>query len=140
MEHLQSIQQQALAEIEKADSIAALDQVRVQFLGKKGLITGQLKTLGSMDPQQKKTAGAEINQVKELVQTAIKQRQETLAEQALEQQLASEQIDVTLPGRASGVGGLHPISRTLERVESFFAAMGFEVKDGPEIEDDFHNF
>ncbi len=140
MEHLQSIQQQALAEIEKADSIAALDQVRVQFLGKKGLITGQLKTLGSMDPQQKKTAGAEINQVKERVQTAIKQRQETLAEQALEQQLASEQIDVTLPGRASGVGGLHPISRTLERVESFFAAMGFEVKDGPEIEDDFHNF
>ncbi|MGB3622764.1 phenylalanine--tRNA ligase subunit alpha [Ketobacter sp. MCCC 1A13808] len=140
MEHLQSIQQQALAEIESADSVAQLDQVRVQYLGKKGLITSQLKTLGTLAPDQRKAAGAEINQVKEQVQTAIKARQDALAEKALLEQLASEQVDVTLPGRNSGAGGLHPVSRTLERVESFFASMGFEVKDGPEIEDDFHNF
>lgn len=140
MEHLQNIQQEALAEVEKADTVAALDQVRVQFLGKKGRITEQLKTLGKLAPEQRKEAGAQINKVKEQVQVAIKARQTVLEEQVLQQQLASEQIDVTLPGRQGVVGGLHPVTRTLQRVESFFAAMGFEVKSGPEIEDDFHNF
>lgn len=140
MENLQSILQQALAAIEQADSVAGLDQVRVQYLGKKGEITGQLKTLGKLAPEERKAAGAEINAVKEQVQSAIKARQSLLEEQALQQQLASESIDVTLAGRGVSAGGLHPVSRTLQRIQSFFANMGFQVVEGPEIEDDFHNF
>lgn len=140
MENLQSILQLALSAVEQAGSVASLDQVRVQYLGKKGEITGQLKTLGKLAPEERKAAGAKINQVKEQVQTAIKNRQFMLEEQALQQQLASESVDVTLPGRDALMGGLHPVSRTMERIESFFATMGFEVVEGPEIEDDFHNF
>ncbi|AUM11528.1 phenylalanine--tRNA ligase subunit alpha [Ketobacter alkanivorans] len=140
MENLQSILQQALAAVEQADSVAGLDQVRVQYLGKKGEITGQLKTLGKLAPEERKAAGAEINAVKEQVQNAIKARQCLLEEQALQQQLASESIDVTLSGRGGSAGGLHPVSRTLQRIQSFFANMGFQVVEGPEIEDDFHNF
>jgi len=140
MDNLQSILQQALAAVEQAESLANLDQVRVQYLGKKGEITDQLKALGKLDPEQRKSVGAEINKVKEQVQEAIKTRQVWLEEQALNQQLSSESIDVTLAGRDAGVGGLHPVTRTLQRVESFFANMGFQVVEGPEIEDDFHNF
>lgn len=140
MENLQSILENALSAVEQADSVQSLDQVRVQYLGKKGEITGQLKTLGKLEPDQRKAAGAEINKVKMQVQDAIKFKQSQLEQAALEAQLASESIDVTLPGRSAGQGGLHPVTRTLERVESFFANMGFEVIEGPEIEDDFHNF
>lgn len=140
MENLQSILQQALAAVEQAESVASLDQVRVQYLGKKGEITGQLKTLGKLAPEERKAAGAKINQVKEQVQDAIKARQEFLQEQAMQQQLASESIDVTLAGRGGMVGGLHPVTRTMQRIQSFFASMGFQVVEGPEIEDDFHNF
>ena len=140
MENLQSILENALSAVEQADSVQSLDQVRVQYLGKKGEITGQLKTLGKLEPDQRKAAGAEINKVKMQVQDAIKSKQSQLEQAALEAQLASESIDVTLPGRSAGQGGLHPVTRTLERVESFFANMGFEVIEGPEIEDDFHNF
>ncbi|MBA56001.1 MAG: phenylalanine--tRNA ligase subunit alpha [Pseudomonadales bacterium] len=140
MENLQTLLEQALAAVEHADSVAGLDQVRVQYLGKKGEITGQLKTLGKLAPEERKAAGAQINQVKEQVQDAIKTRQSFLEEQALQQQLSSEAIDVTLAGRSGVVGGLHPVSRTMERIESFFSTMGFQVVEGPEIEDDFHNF
>ena len=140
MENLQTLLEQALAAVEHADSVAGLDQVRVQYLGKKGEITGQLKTLGKLAPEERKAAGAQINQVKEQVQDAIKARQAFLEEQALHQQLSSETIDVTLSGRSGVVGGLHPVSRTMERIESFFSTMGFQVVEGPEIEDDFHNF
>ncbi|MDY6919163.1 MAG: phenylalanine--tRNA ligase subunit alpha [Pseudomonadota bacterium] len=140
MDNLQTILEHALAAVAGADDLAGLDQVRVQYLGKKGEITGQLKTLGKLAPEQRKAAGAEINRVKEQVQEAIRQRQEDLAARALEQQLASETIDVTLAGRQRTVGGLHPVSKTLQRIERFFAGMGFSVVEGPEIEDDFHNF
>lgn len=140
MENLQTLLQQALTAVEQSDSVQGLDQVRVQYLGKKGEITGQLKTLGKLEPEKRKAAGAEINKVKGQVQEAIKDKQSALESAALEAQLASESIDVTLPGRNATGGGLHPVSRTLHRVESFFANMGFEVVEGPEIEDDFHNF
>ena len=140
MENLQSLLQQALAAVEQSDSAQSLDQVRVQYLGKKGEITGQLKTLGKLEPDQRKAAGAEINKVKEQVQGAIKAKQTALESAALQAQLASESIDVTLPGRNATAGGLHPVSRTMQRIESFFANMGFDVVEGPEIEDDFHNF
>lgn len=140
MENLQSLLQQALAAVEQSDSAQSLDQVRVQYLGKKGEITGQLKTLGKLEPNQRKAAGAEINKVKEQVQGAIKAKQTALESAALQAQLASESIDVTLPGRNATAGGLHPVSRTMQRIESFFANMGFDVVEGPEIEDDFHNF
>ncbi|HAG93494.1 MAG: phenylalanine--tRNA ligase subunit alpha [Pseudomonadales bacterium] len=140
MENLQSILQQALAAVANAESVAGLDQVRVHYLGKKGEITGQLKTLGKLAPEERKAAGADINRVKEQVQEAIKDRQAFLQDQAMQQQLASESIDVTLAGRNGAVGGLHPVTRTLQRIETFFASMGFQVVEGPEIEDDFHNF
>ena len=140
MENLQSLLQHALAAVEQSDSAQSLDQVRVQYLGKKGEITGQLKTLGKLEPDQRKAAGAEINKVKERVQGAIKAKQAALESAALQAQLASESIDVTLPGRNATAGGLHPVSRTMQRIESFFANMGFDVVEGPEIEDDFHNF
>ena len=140
MENLQSILQQALAAVANAESVAGLDQVRVHYLGKKGEITGQLKTLGKLAPEERKAAGADINRVKEQVQEAIKDRQAFLQDQAMQQQLASESIDVTLAGRNGAVGGLHPVTRTLLRIETFFASMGFQVVEGPEIEDDFHNF
>lgn len=140
MENLQSILQQALSAVAQAESLPGLDQVRVQYLGKKGEITGQLKTLGKLAPEQRKAAGAEINKVKEQVLLAIKDRHSVLENAELERQLASETLDVSLPGRAAVQGGLHPITRTLERVQSFFATLGFDVVEGPEIEDDFHNF
>ena len=140
MENLQSILQQALAAVANAESVAGLDQVRVHYLGKKGEITGQLKTLGKLAPEERKAAGADINRVKEQVQEAIKDRQAFLQDQAMQQQLASESIDVTLAGRNGAVGGLHPVTRTLQHIETFFASMGFQVVEGPEIEDDFHNF
>ncbi len=140
MDNLQNILQQALAAVEQAQSVSALDQVRVQFLGKKGEITGQLKTLGKLAPEDRKAAGAEINRVKEQAVEAIKARQVLLENEALHSQLAAERVDVTLPGRQASVGGLHPISKTLTRIESFFANLGFQVAEGPEVEDDFHNF
>lgn len=140
MDNLQAILQQALSAVAQADSVAALDQVRVQYLGKKGEITEQLKNLGKLPPDQRPAAGAEINRAKEAVQNALKERQALMESTALAQQLASEQVDVTLPGRQSGRGGLHPVTRTMQRIESFFASMGFQVVEGPEIEDDYHNF
>ncbi|HVL01745.1 MAG TPA: phenylalanine--tRNA ligase subunit alpha, partial [Dongiaceae bacterium] len=140
MDNLQTLLQQALSAVAQADSVAALDQVRVQYLGKKGEITDQLKNLGKLAPDQRPAAGAEINRAKEAVQTALKERQSLLENAALDQQLASERVDVTLPGRSGGLGGLHPVTRTLQRIESFFANMGFQVVEGPEIEDDYHNF
>jgi len=140
MDNLQTLLQQALSAVAQADSVAALDQVRVQYLGKKGEITDQLKNLGKLAPDQRPAAGAEINRAKEAVQTALKERQSLLENAALDQQLASERVDVTLPGRSGGLGGLHPVTRTLQRIESFFANMGFQIVEGPEIEDDYHNF
>ncbi|MDP4983363.1 phenylalanine--tRNA ligase subunit alpha [Pseudoalteromonas tunicata] len=138
--NLETIVSQALAAVENASEIAQLEDVRVNYLGKKGQITDLLKTLGKMDPQERKTAGQVINQAKETVQDQINAKRELLVSAALAKKLAQETIDVTLPGRVMPSGGLHPVTRTIERIESFFGELGFEVKAGPEVEDDFHNF
>ena len=140
MEHLQTLSQQARAAIEAAVDMAGLDQVRVQFLGKKGSITELLKGLGQLSPEQRPQAGAEINRVKQQLQDMISERKAAMEASAIADRLAGETIDVTLPGRGQSIGGLHPVTRTIERISEFFAGIGFDVVEGPEIEDDFHNF
>lgn len=138
--NLTAILENALQAVAAATDIPALEQSRVEFLGKKGSITELLKSLGAMDPEQRKQAGAEINELKQQVQDALNARRDVLQHAQLAEKLAQEQIDVTLPGRTLEMGGLHPVTRTIERISNFFAELGFEVKHGPEIEDDFHNF
>ena len=138
--NLENILAQALEAVASASEIAQLEEIRVNYLGKKGEITSLLKTLGKIAPEERKEAGQVINQAKQDVQAAINDKRELLASKALEEKLAAETIDVTLPGRVMPTGGLHPVTRTIERIESFFGELGFEVKSGPEIEDDFHNF
>ena len=123
-----------------ADTLAALDDVRVRYLGKNGLLTAQLKQLGQLPKEERPLAGQEINNAKQALQASIEQQRALLQRQVLFQRLNSERVDVTLPGRGMGLGGLHPVSRTLGRIERFFANAGFSVKEGPEIEDDYHNF
>ena len=137
---LSAVVTEASQAIVEATDLAALDQIRVAYLGKKGSLTEQLKSLGSLPGEQRREAGQVINQAKQAVQAAIEARRESLEQATLAEKLAAESVDVTLPGRDAGIGGLHPVTRTLERIESLFAHMGFEVKEGPEIEDDFHNF
>ncbi|WNJ94956.1 phenylalanine--tRNA ligase subunit alpha [Vibrio ruber] len=140
MQHLQEIIASASAAIQAADTLNALDEVRVQYLGKKGELTAQLQNLGKLPPEERRTAGQEINAAKNTVQQAIFARKDALQRAELEQKLAAETIDVTLPGHRIENGGIHPITRTIERIESFFGELGFTVESGPEIEDDFHNF
>jgi phenylalanyl-tRNA synthetase alpha chain len=138
--NLDDIIKQATTAIAQADDNAALDQVRVNFLGKKGLLTEQMKQLAHLPKEEKPKAGQVINQAKQTVQQLINERSQVLHQAALAKKLASESIDVTLPGRHVELGGVHPVTRTIERIEAFFTQLGFSVKSGPEIEDDFHNF
>mgnify|MGYP001316417849 FL=1 len=138
--NLTAIVESAFVAVANAADINALEDVRVEYLGKKGSITELLKSLGAMDAEARKVAGAQINDAKQQVQDALNAKRDALQAQVLAQKLASEQIDVTLPGRSIEQGGLHPVTRTIRRIESFFGELGFEVKHGPEIEDDFHNF
>jgi phenylalanyl-tRNA synthetase alpha chain len=140
MNSLESLTNQALASISSCSAIEDLEQIRVQYLGKKGLLTEQLKALGSLPPEQRPAAGALINASKVQVQDSIAQRKEALERAEAERQLALESIDVSLPGRTIGLGGLHPVTRTIERIEDIFTRAGFEVVEGPEVEDDYHNF
>jgi len=130
----------ANSEIRGCATIDDLEQIRVRLLGKKGVITEQLKTLGSMDPEAKKAAGARINAAKSAIAGALDARRAELDAQALAAQLASDSIDVTLPGRGQPIGGLHPLTRVRRRIEQIFRAAGFSIADGPDIEDDWHNF
>lgn len=138
--NLTAILENALAAIAAADDIPALEQIRVEFLGKKGSITELLKSLGAMEPEQRKQAGAEINELKQKFQDALNNKRDAMQDAQLSAKLAQERIDVTLPGRTLETGGLHPVTRTIERISTFFAELGFDIKHGPEIEDDFHNF
>lgn len=140
MQGLEEIQQEAIDAVNASEDPKALDQIRVDYLGKKGRLTELLKGLGQLSPEERPKAGAAINQAKQAVQKAIHARSTDLEQIALEAKLASESIDVTLPGRGEVLGGLHPVSRTLKRIEDFFATVGFNVETGPEIEDDYHNF
>jgi hypothetical protein len=140
LEDLGELQQQAIAAIEQAVDLKTLDDARVHYLGKKGVLTEQLKTLGSLPHEERKAAGQKINEAKQAVQQAIEARRATLEQEEMASRLAADRIDVTLPGRGSCSGGLHPVTRTLERIQDLFAGMGFAVAEGPEIEDDYHNF
>jgi len=140
MQSLEDIKAEAAAAIEAATDVAALEELRVSYLGKKGALTGLLKGLGQLSAEERPKAGAEINAVKQVLNEQLNARKESLQSEALSAQLAAEAIDVTLPGRRAEAGALHPITRTIQRMETFFASMGFDVVEGPEIEDDYHNF
>lgn len=140
LEELSRLLADALVKIESAEALDQLDHVRVSYLGKKGLITQQLKALGKASPEERPKLGAKVNEAKEQVNQAIQARKHVLESAALQAQLAQESLDVTLPGRSTLAGGLHPVTRTLARIRSFFNSMGFSIAEGPEIEDDFHNF
>ncbi|MGZ5008442.1 MAG: phenylalanine--tRNA ligase subunit alpha [Methylobacter sp.] len=137
---LEEILAQALQQLRDAKDLNQLDLVRVQYLGKKGLFTLQMKELGALDPEQRRAAGQVINQAKDQFQEQLDARKNVLEVAALEQRLASESIDVTQPGRGQAVAGLHPVTTTLRRISKIFAGVGFNVVEGPEIEDDYHNF
>jgi phenylalanyl-tRNA synthetase alpha chain len=130
----------AQRELAEADTLVNLDQVRVQYLGKKGLFTERMKELGSLPPEQRKEAGAVINRARDRFVADLEARKAVLEQQELEQRLARETIDVTLPGRGQRTGGLHPVTLTLRRISELFANVGFEIVEGPEVEDDYHNF
>ncbi|MFT5210686.1 MAG: phenylalanyl-tRNA synthetase alpha chain, partial [Flavobacterium sp.] len=138
MTDLQDITKQAQQAIETAEDVAALDLVRVSYLGKKGSLTSLLKTLGKLPAEERPAAGAEINVAKQAVQEAISAKKLLLDDALIAEKLASEVIDVTLPGRDADIGGLHPVTMVLQRIENFFRSVGYEVVEGPEIEDDYH--
>lgn len=140
MDHLEQIVNEARAAFAGISDPDALEQAKARFLGKNGQISELLKNLGKLPPEEKKTAGAAINQAKQAVEEALNSRREAIREAALAARLAEEALDVTLPGRSELRGGLHPVTRTLERIESLFASIGFTAADGPEIEEDFFNF
>ena len=130
----------AEAEFAAAPSPAALEDAKARFLGKAGRVTDLLKGLGALPIEEKKARGAEINQAKAQIETLLAARRAALAEAELQRQLQAEALDVTLPGRVRGAGSLHPVSRTIERIEAIFASMGFDVAEGPEIETDWMSF
>ena len=140
MQALNELLQQAEGEIASAGDLAALDAVRVTYLGKKGELTARLKALSQMSVADRPAAGQEINRVKRALLELLEARRQTLADAALESKLVADAVDVTLPGRGVSRGGLHPVSLAMNRIEAIFRKAGFGVRSGPEIEDDFHNF
>ncbi len=137
---LEQVLSEAEAAVGGAADLRALDEVRVQYLGKNGVFTAQLKALGQLPKEERPAAGQAINKAKKALQQRIEARKGELEQAALAERLASERIDVSLPGRNPGRGGLHPVTRTMRRIGEIFGGAGFRVAEGPEIEDDFHNF
>lgn len=140
MSNLEEILAEAKNAVSVADNAAGLDDVRVQYLGKKGELTGLLKGLGKLPAEDRPAAGAEINKAKESLQALIADKKSAFDDAAINSQLAAETIDVTLPGRNADIGALHPVTQVLRRMEDFFTSVGYDVVEGPEIEDDYHNF
>ncbi len=140
MQDLQSILDEALTSLSSIDNAALLEDAKARYLGKAGLLTERLKALGKLPADQRPAAGAEINRVKVAVEAALQNQRDALAQRQLTQQLASQSLDVSLPGRGLSPGGLHPVTRTLERIQQLFHSLGFDVADGPEIETDAYNF
>jgi phenylalanyl-tRNA synthetase alpha chain len=140
MNDLDSIVASAREAFAKAATPADLENAKAQFIGKSGRITDLMKGLGALSVEEKKTRGAAVNQAKQAIESALNERRQALADAELEVQLKAEALDVSLPGRHREPGGLHPVSRTLERIEQIFASMGFDVADGPELESDWHSF
>ena len=137
---LQALVQSAQEAFAEATTPADLENAKARFLGKSGSVTELLKGMGALTPEEKKTRGAAINQAKQRVEAALTERRQALLDAELVQQLRAESLDVTLPGRRRGEGGLHPVSLSIERIEGIFGSMGFAVADGPEIETDWFNF
>jgi len=140
LQELEQLVKTAQQAVQAADSAQALDQVRVDYLGKKGHITQQMKSLGNLSAEERPKAGQLINNAKQQIQQAIEERKNVLQNAELADRLAGEKIDGTLPGRGQHPGGLHPVTRTMQRIEDMFVRLGFEVAEGPEVEDDYHNF
>jgi len=140
MSALQALTEQALANIAASKELAALEGLRVALLGKQGAITTELKALGALDPDARRARGAEVNVARDALQNALAARRADLEAAALEARLNSERVDVTLPGRGVDLGARHPVTQTLARIVGIFERMGYRVVDGPEIEDDWHNF
>jgi phenylalanyl-tRNA synthetase alpha chain len=140
MNDTEKLQAQAIAEVDSATDLNQLDQIRVNYLGKKGLLTQQLKQLGKLPAEERPQAGQVINLAKSAVQEAIESRKSLLEDEQLNEQINKGRLDTTLPGRGGKRAGLHPITLTLQRIESLFQQVGFEVVEGPEVEDDYHNF
>jgi phenylalanyl-tRNA synthetase alpha chain len=137
---LGALTDEALARIAASDSLAALDELRVHWLGRKGVLTEQLKGLAALKAAERPAAGALINAAKARIQEAIELRRSALERELVERELAQGAIDVTLPGRGEASGALHPVTRVRQRIEELFARAGYEVAEGPEVEDEFHNF
>lgn len=137
---LDNLVREAIAKLSAVDIGAELENAKARYLGKTGSLTALMKELGKLSADDKKSFGARINEAKQKIEAALAERREQLAARELEAQLAAEALDVTLPGRGMGVGGLHPISRTMQRIEALFHSVGFDVADGPEIETDHYNF
>ena len=140
MNDTEKLQTQAIAEVDSATDLNKLDQIRVDYLGKKGLLTQQLKQLGKLPAEERPKAGQVINQAKVAVQQAIESRKTSLEDEKLNEQINQGRLDISLPGRGGKRAGLHPITQTVQRIESLFQQVGFEVVEGPEVEDDYHNF
>ncbi len=140
MNELSSIVATAQADFDACKDPAALENAKARYLGKSGLLTAQMKALGQLSATERPAAGARINDAKTHIEQALDRRRQALADEKLQAQLAAEALDVSLPGRGAGVGGLHPITLTIERIEALFHSLGFEVADGPEIESDYYNF
>jgi phenylalanyl-tRNA synthetase alpha chain len=138
--NIEDIVSQALQALADAENLQQLDQVRVDYLGKKGVFTEQMKQLGSLDPEQRRSVGQVVNQAKNAFQESLDSRKIVLEAAALEARLANERIDVSLPGRGAQISGLHPVTITLRRIAKIFSGVGFQIVEGPEIEDDYHNF
>ena len=137
---LEDLINSAQSQIEQATDLTALDSVRVEFLGKKGQLTAQLKSLGSLPVEEKKTQGQKINEGKRKLQQLLETKRVALEAAAIDEQLKNEAIDVTLPGRGRSEGGLHPVTRTVRRITALFAQLGFAVSEGPEVENEYYNF
>ena len=140
MDGIDTLLQNALRDIAQAGTPDAVEHLRVFLLGKQGSVTTRLKALGTLPPEERKAAGEEINRARDAITDALAARKHAIDEEALTHKLAHETIDVTLPGRDAARGGLHPVSRTLERISDIFSRLGYDIASGPEIEDDWHNF
>ncbi|WP_159016274.1 phenylalanine--tRNA ligase subunit alpha [Cognatiluteimonas profundi] len=140
MSEIETVVSQALSDIASASSPDAVESLRISLLGKQGSITAQLKSLGGLPADQRKAAGEAINRARDAIGEALAARKAALEAAALDARMGTESIDVTLPGRNASRGGLHPVSRTLERITDIFGRLGYALADGPEIEDDWHNF
>lgn len=140
MEDLTSLVQSAQDAINAANDLTSLEQLRVQYLGKKGSLTAMLKDVGQLPPEQRSKAGQQVNTAKNQIREALEAKQKQLSETKLNAELLGQTIDVTLPGRGQSNGSLHPVTKVKERIETLFKSMGFAIAEGPEIEDEFHNF